>query len=169
MTVTDMKQNNTKRQDRFRRIFEQYRSSVYAVAFGYMKNQADANDILQEVFLKFYEYMDELNTENDIKPWLLTVTANTCKNFMRSGWFSRITFSEAPEVPYEQDFGEESDLFEAVMKLPENERIPVHLYYYEGCSTAEIAKILKVNTSTLRVRLMRAREKLKVYLKEGSV
>lgn len=165
-----MKQDAAKRREKFRTVFEKYRGSVYAVAYSFMKNQADSNDILQEVFLKYYESMDELSEDKDIRPWLLTVTANTCRNFMRSGWFSKTFFTDdLDNIAYEQDFGEESDLFRALMRLPEKERIPVHLFYYEGCSTAEISKILKVNTSTLRVRMMRAREKLKIYLKEESV
>ncbi|MBQ7782423.1 MAG: sigma-70 family RNA polymerase sigma factor, partial [Oscillospiraceae bacterium] len=71
--------------------------------------------------------------------------------------------------PYEESFGENSDLFDAVMSLPEKERIPLHLFYYEGCSTAEIAKLLKMKESTVRVRMMRGREKLKKILKEESV
>lgn len=154
----------------FRRIFDTYSDLVYSVAFSYMKNSSDANDIMQDVFLRFYQNMEKLPDESAYKPWLIRVTVNCCKNVMRSGWFSRVFFPENfDEIPYEQDFGEKSELYFAVMKLPEKERIPLHLYYYEGCSTHEISDMLSVKESTIRVRLMRAREKLKNMLEEESV
>lgn len=157
-------------EQRFRRCFEEYSRMVYSVAFTMMKNSADSNDVMQDVFLKFYQNMDKLTDEAHIRPWLITVTMNTCRNNLRSGWFTRTIRREDPEEgSYEQDFGEKSDLFYAVMELPEKERVPLHLFYYEGCSTAEIAKLLKMKESTVRVRIMRGREKLKKILKEETV
>lgn len=161
--------NNSEEQS-FRQCFEEYSRMVYSVAFTMMKNSADANDIMQEVFLKFYQNMDKLTDQAHIRPWLITVTMNTCRNYLRSGWFTRtIRREEQEEGSYEQDFGEKSDLFYAVMELPEKERVPLHLFYYEGCTTAEIAKLLKMKESTVRVRIMRGREKLKKLLKEETV
>lgn len=160
-------QQLTDNQLRFRGVFDRYSRLVYSVAFSYMKNSADANDIMQDAFLKFFSHMDELQSEDHIRRWLITVTVNSCKNELRSGWFSR-TFAtdDFGNASYEEDFGEQSELFFAVMKLPEKERIPIHLYYYEECSTSEIAQMLGMKESTVRVRLMRAREKLKKILKE---
>ena len=156
-------------QQKFRGSFETFKGTVYAAAFSCMKNQADANDVLQEVFLKFYQHMDEID-DSAIRSWLLTVTYNTCKTIKKSGWFSRTFFSDdIDEISYEENFGEESDLFVHVMRLPDKERIPLHLFYYEGCSVAEISKLLKINESTIRVRIMRGREHLKAFLKEGSI
>ncbi|MDY3793294.1 MAG: sigma-70 family RNA polymerase sigma factor [Oscillospiraceae bacterium] len=161
---------NNSEEQRFRRCFEEYSRMVYSVAFTMMKNSADSNDIMQDVFLKFYQNMDKLTDETHIRPWLITVTMNTCRNNLRSGWFTRTIRREEPEEgSYEQDFGEKSDLFYAVMELPEKERVPLHLFYYEGCSTSEIAKLLNMKESTVRVRIMRGREKLKKILKEETV
>lgn len=158
------------KEQRFRCCFEAYSRMVYSVAFTMMKNSTDSNDVMQEVFLKFYQNMDKLTDEAHIRPWLITVTMNTCRNYLRSGWFTRtIHREETEEGSYEQDFGEKSDLFYAVMELPAKERVPLHLFYYEGCSTAEIAKLLKMKESTVRVRIMRGREKLKKILKEETV
>lgn len=164
-----MNADTTALQTEFRQLFDTYSKLVYSVAFSYMKNQSDSNDIMQEVFLKLFQNLPQLEKSN-LKAWLITVTANNCKNVLRSAWFSR-TFSldDADEPSCEQDFGEGSDLFHAVMKLPEKDRIPIHLYYYEGYSTSEIAKILKIKESTVRVRLMRTREKLKHLLEEETV
>lgn len=154
----------------FRKHFEENSKMVYSVAFTMMKNSADANDIMQEVFLKYYQNMDKLTGDSHIRPWLITVTMNSCRNYLRSGWFSRTVRSdELAETGYEQDFGEKSQLFYAVMKLPEKERMPIHLFYYEDCSTAEIARLLKMKESTVRVRLMRGRDRLRKILKEETV
>lgn len=157
-------------QEEFRRVFESYKKLVYTVAFSFMKNSQDSNDVMQDVFFKLYECMDELTGDDAYRRWLISVTANTCKNYLRSSWHSRVfTLDEASELSCEEDFGEKSDLFTAVMRLPEKERVLIHLYYYEGCSAREISKILKINESTVRVRIMRGREKLKKFLEEESV
>ena len=156
--------------DIFRSVYEKYSRLVYSVAYSYMKNKQDASDVLQDVFLKCFLNMNKFTDEEHIKPWLITVTSNSCKNMLRSAWFTKTTAEDVGgELPYEESFGESSDLFDAVMSLPEKERIPLHLFYYEGCSTAEIAKLLKMKESTVRVRMMRGREKLKKILKEESV
>ncbi len=158
------------KQQIFRNVFDKYSRLVYSVAYSYMKNSADANDIMQEAFLKYYGCMDTLADEDHIKPWLITVTSNICRNSLRSVWFTRtVSTEDCPEISYDEDFGEESDLFRAVMKLPEKERIPIHLFYYEGCSTLEISKMLKIKESTIRVRMMRGRKRLQKILKEESV
>ena len=162
--------DNPGNQQRFRRCFDEYSRIVYSVAFTMMKNTADSNDVMQEVFLKFYQNMDKLTEEAHVRPWLITVTMNTCRNELRSGGFSRtVRRDNLDEASYDEDFGEKSDLFYAVMELPEKERVPIHLFYYEGCSTSEIAKFLNMKESTVRVRIMRGREKLKKKLKEEMV
>ncbi|MCM1523708.1 MAG: sigma-70 family RNA polymerase sigma factor [Ruminococcus sp.] len=155
----------TERNSLFRSVFDDHSCIVYRIAFCYLRNSQDANDAMQEVFLKYFRSMDRLG--ENIRPWLIAVTANTCRNMLRSGWFSKtVPVSDIEELSYDQSFGEDTDLFEAVMRLPEKERIPLHLFYYEGCSNAEIARLLKMNESTVRVRIMRGRERLKRMLKE---
>lgn len=160
-----MRSQVSDKQTVFRETFETYKRTVYSVAFSYTKNQAEANDIMQDVFLKFYRSMDSLTDRDRWKAWLITVAANSSINALRSARLSKTLFLEdSGDIPYEQDFGEKSDLFCAVMRLPEKERIPIHLFYYEGLSAKEISKILKIKESTIRVRLMRARDKLKKIL-----
>lgn len=157
------------KQELFRRVFEDYKKLVYTVAFSFMRNRQDSNDVMQDVFFKFYEKMDSIS-EDGYRPWLISVTANTCKNYLRSSWHSRIfSLEEAGDIPVNENFGQETDLFTALMRLPEKERVLIHLFYYEGCSAKEISDILKINESTVRVRIMRGREKLKKYLEEESV
>lgn len=149
----------------FRRVFENYKDLIFSVAYGYLKNRDDANDVMQDVFLKYYRRSEGFPDENRLRAWLVTVAANGSRNILRSGRLRKcVPIDEAHDISCEQDFGDENGVFAAVMSLPEKERIPVHLFYYGDYSTAEIAQMLAMKESTVRVRLMRGRERLKKLL-----
>ena len=102
--------------------------------------------------------------ENHQKRWLLQVAANLCRNQLRGFWRKRVTQLEdtIPAI-----VPEELEALNAVMALPEQYKLPIHLYYYEGYSVTEIAEILKMGKSAVKMRLKRGRELLKMEL-EGS-
>lgn len=147
-------------------VFEKYKDNIYAIAFNYFKNRQDAEDVVQEVFLKYHRSDKEFETPEHIRNWIIRVTVNECKNVTLSSWFKK----REPLRDYEQqaDFEEpeESRLFECVMKLPRKYRSVLHLFYYEDYTVKEIAKILDISESTVTTRLARGRNKLKKELKE---
>lgn len=147
-------------------VFDQYKTLVFSIAYNYCKNVADANDIVQETFLKYLKHGEPFESEEHIKAWLIRVTINNCKSLLISPWFQR-TVPLDEKLPFVDK--EESDLFCAVMALPVKYRIVIHLHYYAGYSTKEIAEALFLGESTVRVRLLRAREKLKVMLGEEGI
>ena len=136
---------------------------VYRVAFTYCKNSHDAEDITQDVFLKYITSNKEFQSDEHLKAWLIAVTANHCKNLLKSSWLKK-TQPLDENIPFKQD--KHSNLFYAVMKLPKDYRIVVYLFYYEDYSTREIADTLKKNESTIRSQLARARKKLKSILED---
>lgn len=145
------------------RIYYLHKNSVFGIAFNYTKNNADANDITQEVFMKYYTCKKTFDGDEHIKAWLIRVTVNACKKYLLSSWVKRtVPLDEA--IPFEDN--EDSELFEAVMALPRLYRVVVHLHYYEGYSISEITSILGAKEGTIKVRLMRARNMLKLNLKE---
>lgn len=149
----------------FSAVFNQYKTLIFSIAYNYCKNVADANDILQETFLKYLKHDDCFESEEHKKAWLIRVTINNCKSLLISPWFQK-TVPLDDKLPFVDK--EESDLFRAVMALPVKYRIVIHLHYYAGYSTKEIAAALSLGESTVRVRLLRARDKLKAMLgKEG--
>lgn len=150
-------------EDDFMQAYQAYKNTVFGIALNYTKNKEDANDILQEVFTKFYLSDKTFNCEEHKKAWLIRVTVNACKKHLLSSWWKR-TVPLDNTIPFENeaDFA----LIEAVMSLPRSYRIVVHLYYYEGYKISEIADLLDDKESTIKVRLMRARKKLKHKLKE---
>ncbi len=146
-----------------------YINTVYKIAFNYCKNVQDAEDVVQNTYLKLLQYKGDFTDDNHLKRWLIRVAINESKNMCTSFWKKRIVpideFYEKQEIVFENK--EQSELFEAIMNLSEKNRIVVHLYYYEGYSVKEIAGILKIKETAVQNRLMRARESLKHIIKRG--
>lgn len=138
-----------------------FHGTVYRLAYSYVKNSADAEDITQEAFLKLYKFRGEFQADENCKAWLIRVTINLSKNLLRSGWFTKRT-ELSEDIPCEDP--EDKSLIEYVMKLPEKYRVTIHLYYYEGYSVKEIAVITGASASSVTTRLMRGRERLKEML-----
>ena len=153
---------------RAEKLLDLYGSSVLRLAYSYLHNKSDAEDILQEAFIRFLKAAPVLESEEHEKAWLLRVAANLSKN--RIGYNkTRKTDELADELTESLAAEEKPDLafvWEAVKSLPETYREAIHLFHYEGYSTAEIAKILDRKEATVRSDLRRGREKLKSILKE---
>ena len=148
------------------KLTERYRDNLFAAAFNVCKNAADADDIVQETFLQYYVTKKEFDSEQHIRAWLLRVAINKAKNVNHTFWRqNKVPLDDYMEtLAFESP--QEETLFETVMRLPEKYRIIIHLYYYEDYSILEIAKVLKLTQSNVKVRLSRGRKLLKEVLKE---
>lgn len=140
--------------------------AIYRLALQYTHRPADAEDVLQDVLLEYLRTRQTFQDQEHQRRWLFKVTVNKCRNLLR-------TWRRRPELPLEDGMEayapEEPDyraLYDAVNALPRNQRLAVDLFYFEGCSTAEIGKILGAREATVRTWLRRARQKLKELLKE---
>lgn len=152
--------------DKLTEVVNKYGNMVYRLAISYLKNTHDAQDIVQEVFIKYYNNEGKIQSEEHLKSWLLRVTINLCKNKLMLFWHKNVcSIDEIKEQAYSDNY-EDNTVLEAVLALPVKYRVPIHLYYYENYKTPEIAKILGKGESTVRSLLSRGREKLKVILKE---
>ena len=138
-----------------------YSQSIIRIAFTYVKNIADSEDIMQDTFLSFMLQNIEFESENHEKAWFIRAAINKSKNYIKSGWFKN-------KVPLTEDLSylpeEECGVLEEVMKLDKKYRIPIHLFYYEGYSVDEIADILRTKSSTIKTWLSRGRHILKKRL-----
>ena len=139
---------------------------LYRLAFSYMKNQMDAEDIVQEAFIRYMRKVPDFQNSEHAKAWFLRVTANLCKNSLKTYWNQYTTGLDEAMTKETALTGEDRDVLSAVLALPPRYRPAIHLYYYEGCSTREIARILDKKESTVRSLLSRGRDKLKTLLKE---
>lgn len=149
-------------------LIAKHEKSVYRLAYSYMRNKQDADDIYQEVFLRYFRRKPEFASEEHEKAWFIRTTINCCKNMCVSSWFQKtvpleenVLGSEAVYVPREQ-----SELFTAVMELPLKYRTVIHLFYYEGYSIREIAELTGEKVTAITTRLNRARSKLRDTLTE---
>ena len=128
-----------------------YSDMVYRLAFARTGNTADAEDVYQEVFLRYLRSDPQFTSEEHRKAWLLRVTINCAKKLHAAPWRRRTEpLSETLEAP-----------------SPDKYRTVLHLYYYEDMTTEEIARLLDRSPATVRSQLMRGRDRLRVLLEEG--
>ena len=139
--------------DAFRNAFEQYTDTVYRVAVHNTRNDADAQDITQETFLRLLQCRKVFRDNEHLKAWLIRVTINLCKNHLRD------VRRETPmDVPQQTQTPQSGSVLDAVRALPENQRNAIYLHYYEGYTAKEIAAILGSGTNTVLSWLRRGRE-----------
>lgn len=147
-------------------LIERYQNSLYAAAFNTCQNQMDAEDVVQETFVQYYTSRKEFESEQHIRAWLLRVVINKARNINRTFWKKNKCSLEDYMGTLTFPDSHSRDLFEEVMKLPDKYRIVIHLFYYEDYSVREIADILKLSESNVKVRLSRGRALLRDSLKE---
>ena len=143
-------------------IIRNHADMIYRMAFAHVRNRSDADDVMQEVFLRYIRRRPVFESEEHCRRWFLRVTANVTKSMNNSAWMRYI-------IPLEQEIFEEPEenrLADALFRLPPKYRDVIHLHYYEGYKTEEIAEILGRKPATVRSQLARAREKLAELLKE---
>lgn len=147
-------------------LVNKYKDNLFRIAFNVCKNTADAEDILQDVFIQYHISQKQYENEEHIKAWLIRVTINKAKNITKSFWRKNAVPLEEYMDTLRFETKEAESLFYEVMKLPDKYRPVIHLFYYEDYTIAEIARILHISESNVKVRLNRARTKLKEALKE---
>ena len=145
--------------------FKKHSDMVYRLAVARVRNKYDADDILQEVFLRFIKCKDKVESEEHLKALLIRITINCSKSLLTSSWFKR-TEPLCDSLSVTDEF---SDTLDAVLRLPQKYRTVIHMHYYMGYSVDEIAVILKSKPSTVKSWLHRARQKLKIGLEGEGV
>ncbi len=148
--------------DRLEELITKYENTLYRAALAILGAEPEAEDAVQETFLRYLQTRPNFRDENHEKAWLLRVTANRCKDVLRDR--RRHPTVELLDV-YPAPNAETGDLVEAILELPPDQRAAIHLFYYEGYSTGEIGKILGRRPGTVRSDLSRAREALRRKLK----
>ena len=145
----------------FQKAVELFTPSLYRLAYSYCGSYADAEDVVQEVFLKYLQKPPSCDSEQKLRAWLMTVTVNKCKDLLRT---RRRQNPPEPEPVAAVSNDDKLDIHSALQKLSPTNRIVVYLYYYEELSTQEIAQTLHLTGSAVRSRLYQARKQLKGLL-----
>ena len=148
---------------RFEAAWDAHGAAVYRLAMVYLGRAADAEDVAQEVFCRLLDRAPDFAGGEHEKRWLLRVTANLCRDQLKGAWRQKTAALEA-DLPARDP--EDRGVWEAVLALPETYRAPIHLHYYEGFSVSEVAALLRLTPSAVKMRLKRGREMLKLELGE---
>lgn len=141
-------------------LFQKHKDDVYRLALSYTRSVEEAEDVCQTVFLKAIGAAVQPGKE---RAWLMQVTANQCRNLLRSAWWKKTRPLEEAQIPISAEF---RDVFRQVMSLPPKYRVVIYLRYYEQYSTKEMSSLLRISQSAVTTRLSRAREMLRPMLEE---
>lgn len=150
-------------------LINKYGDMIYRVALGYVKNKEDAEDIVQEVFIKYIEQLKAgkyFNDDSHEKFWLIRVTINLCCNHLKRKKIHNRAMTANP-LYYELD-EQENVLLECMDKLSEKYKIVFELFYLRDLKISEISKILNISEANVKTRLKRAREKIIEMMKLGA-
>ena len=150
--------------DKFIEIYNLYKNDIFRLSLSYTGKISDAEDIVQNVFIKIYNNLYKLNSD-DVKKWCMTVTINECKNLLKSFWKKKI-FIKDDNNDFKVTDTYQFSIKEALYKLNLKYRIPIYLYYFEGYKIKEIASILNTNINTVKTNLNRGKKKLKMLLED---
>lgn len=140
-----------------------YADMILRLSYTYLKNTHDAQDICQTVFVKLLTHPQEFESKGHEKAYIMRMTANACKDILKSPWRRKTCGLEVlADIPAPD--AEDGSILAAVNALPTRYRSVIYLYYYEGYQASEIGEILGIPTATVHTRLARGRKKLKTML-----
>jgi RNA polymerase sigma-70 factor (ECF subfamily) len=142
-------------------IVSRNEDKLFRTAIAIMGGKADTEDIVQDVFVKLLEKQPDFKSPEHETAWLIRVAVNLCKSRLRTHWWKK-TVPLLDIYPAQTD--EQQSIMETILSLPSKYRAVIHLFYYEGYSTKEIAEITGQKESTVREQLTRARRMLKKYM-----
>lgn len=150
-------------------IIDKYSEMIYHIALRYMNTKEDAEDILQEVFLKYIRYVKDgksFNTEEHEKCWLIRVTMNLCCNEICSAKRKKLVPLKE-NLYYKLEVGSENLLIEAIGRLKCKYREVFELFYIDDLKISEISKVLNISEANVKTRLKRARNAVKEFIRKG--
>ena len=144
-------------------IYNRQVDTVYRICYSFMKNIPDTEDLVQETFLRLLSSGVIFQSESHEKAWLIVTASNLCKDTLKKWWRKTEDITD-PSLGLQQPPFEINGVLEAILELPKDQKTVVYMYYYEGYSTADIARYLGCPHATVRSRLSRARKTLKLQL-----
>lgn len=146
----------------FTRLARLYMDTVFRVAYSYLRNRADADDVTQGTLVALLQHPAEFSSDEHARNWLVRVAINRSKDLLRAPWRRTEPIEDYENTLAFDDIGDEG-LFRAVMELDAKYRVPLLLYYREGYAIREIAQMLRVPAATVGTRLARGRKRLKPF------
>lgn len=146
--------------EEFNEKYYLYKDTIYSIAYTYMKNVLESDDVVQDVFMKYLNSNEKFKTLENEKYWLIRVTINTCKSYLKKVWKQRVELDDS-KIDTVRKTDENTNMFELVYSLPHKYKEIIVLRYYEDLSIIEISKALNISVSAVKKRLERARNMIK--------
>ncbi len=150
-------------------LMGRYADSVLRMCYIYLKDYHLAEDVTQKTFIRVMKYYGKFKKASSEKTWIMQIAINLCKGQFKSGWHQRVSYDNIPEIAYDADYDgalDRQEVFNEINKLGTKYKDVILLYYYQEMSISEIAAVLKLKESAVKVRLFRAREQLKLNFEE---
>ena len=151
-------------------MYRKYADMIYRIAFVRTLNAADSEDVLQEVFCRYIRFAPGFADDGHEKAWFIRAAVNCSNTLLTSAWKRHAALDDAPGSEPGEDAAarmeRDTEVYHAVMQLPQAQRTAVHLFYYEDCTVEQIARLTSSTRSAVKSRLFRAREELRRQLKE---
>lgn len=152
----------------FNKAVERYSDMIYRIAIAITGNEEDAKDVFQETFLRLVKNQDKIQSEEHLKAWLIQVSGNCARTIVSNPWNKKTQgFSEEIEGKHQTDDFLKNQLLAELHHLPRKYSITLYLFYYEGYSVKEIAKLLGKKENSVKTLLNRGRVLLRKRLQEG--
>ena len=159
--------NKTPPMDAVTALVERYSALLYRHSLVMLGRPSDAEDVVQETFLRYMQKAPRLNGEEHEKAWLLTVAMNLCRNQLRRRKaHSQTDLDSCPEPTAPP---QDTPVLDALSALPDKVRVVVLLHYVEGYKVREIASRLRLTPSAVKMRLQKGRQLLRDYIKEEDI
>ena len=160
-------------------IMLEHGSDLVRLVFSYVKDKETAKDMVQNTFIKCYENLDGFRYESSLKTWLYRITINQCKDYLKSWNYRKVQVKSIlegaikPFFPNTEDIvikkSESEEIKDIIFSLHENYREVIYLYYFKSLKIFEISEVLDLNPNTVKTRLSRGREKLKLLIQEAGI
>lgn len=150
-------------EETFEQVYAAWGEMLYRLAALYLGSASEAEDVLQDVFVKLLSQKRTFRDQEHQKRWLIRVTVNLCKDHLRSTRRRATVSLEDRDLVGRE---ENREILSLVLSMPEIYRAAVHLHYYEGYSVSEIGKILGLSESAVKMRLKRGREYLRLEMED---
>lgn len=145
--------------------YDKYAAMLYRLCVVQLGNVSDAEDVVQDVFVKYMSALPEFNDDEHEKAWFIRVAVNRCHDKRRAKAFkTTVPLDSVMQLAVNDEKG---FVLDELMRLPEKYRSPIVLHYVEGYSVKEVAKLMQLTEATVKVRLHRARAQLRLEVEEG--
>jgi RNA polymerase sigma-70 factor (ECF subfamily) len=149
--------------------YKEYSADIFRYAFSLLKNKADAEDVMHDVFLKYIDSINSFNNECSVKTWLLVLTRNKCFNILAQKKVRPSADAFQMETEYRLDCEDKISLEEALLKMPAEDNELLYLKEYAGFSYAEISELTGLTLSNVKIKLFRARTLLRKLLLDDEI